>query len=66
MPCLAPCSPCHSSGGIQEGQIVELSNGGMALVVKSDEEIIVLDTNNVLAGKSLTFELELVGLEREE
>ena len=44
--------------------LVELANGGMALVVKMDEECVVLDANNMLAGKALFFELELVSLER--
>jgi hypothetical protein len=56
----------RSSGGVQVGQIVELSNGSMAVVVRCEEETVFLDANNVLAGKSLAFELELMGLEREE
>lgn len=43
---------------------LQLSNGGMALVVKADEETVVLDANNMLAGKALWFELELAGLDR--
>lgn len=44
--------------------MVQLSNGGMALVVKEDEGSVTLDANNMLAGKSLVFELELVAIER--
>lgn len=44
--------------------MVQLSNGGMALVVKEDEASVTLDANNMLAGKSLLFQLELVAIER--
>lgn len=44
--------------------MVELSNGGMALVVECTEDGVVLDANSMLAGKSLLFELELTDLER--
>jgi len=54
----------RSHGGIQPGLLVELSNGGMAVVVSCDEANVALDANSMLAGKSLKFELELVGLER--
>ena len=53
-------------GGVIEGQIVQLSNGGMALIVSADEEEVVLDANSMMAGKNLKFELELVELERPE
>ena len=43
---------------------MELSNGAMALIAKCDEESVLLDTNSMLAGKALLFELELVDLER--
>ena len=36
----------------------------MALVVKVDEEAVILDSNNMLAGKKLWFELELVAIDR--
>lgn len=51
-------------GGVKAGLLVELSNGGMALVVKSDEEAVMLDANNMLAGKELWFELTLADLDR--
>ena len=59
-----PRPRCRSLGGLREGLVVELSNGGMAVVVKEDAEGVVLDANSMLAGKTLLFELELVGLER--
>lgn len=46
------------------GLLVELSNGGMALVVAVDEEDVTLDANNMLAGKTLFFELELASIDR--
>ncbi len=39
----------RSQGGLKEGLLVELSNGGMALVVKADEETVVLDANNMVS-----------------
>jgi hypothetical protein len=53
-----------NQGGVVEGQIVQLSNGGMALIVSADEEEVILDANSMMAGKNLKFELELVELER--
>jgi len=46
--------------------VVELANGAEALVVALDEGSVRLDTNPMLAGKDVVFELELVGLERGE
>ncbi|KAI7842806.1 hypothetical protein COHA_003552 [Chlorella ohadii] len=51
-------------GGLKEGLVIQLSNGGMALVVKEDEASVTLDANNMLAGKSLLFQLELVAIDR--
>ncbi|KAL4452593.1 hypothetical protein ABPG75_008255 [Micractinium tetrahymenae] len=53
-----------NQGGLREGLLVELSNGGMALVVKADDEAVILDANNMLAGKKLWFELELAAIDR--
>ena len=55
-----------NQGGVFQGQIVELSNGGMAVVVSCNDAEVVLDANSMMAGKTLSFELELVGLERPE
>jgi FKBP-type peptidyl-prolyl cis-trans isomerase 2 len=56
-----------NQGGCHEGLLAELSNGGMAVVVKVDEEagMVVLDANSMMAGKSLIFELELLEIARE-
>jgi len=53
-----------NQGGVQEGQVVELSNGGMAVIVQCNDESVILDANSMLAGKTLLFELELIDLER--
>lgn len=54
----------RSVGGLSPNQLVQLSNGSMALVVEVDEQRVVLDANSMLAGKSLTFELDLVRIDR--
>lgn len=45
------------------GSKVPLSNGMMAVVVGADAEAVEVDANHELAGKALTFDLELVGFE---
>ena len=54
-----------SVGGVKEGLVVELSNGGMAVVTECTDEVVQLDANSMLAGKKLVFEIELVGIERD-
>lgn len=56
-----------NQGGCHEGLLAELSNGGMAVVVKVDEQagMVVLDANSMMAGKSMIFELELLDIARE-
>jgi FKBP-type peptidyl-prolyl cis-trans isomerase 2 len=56
-----------NQGGVHEGLIAELSNGGMAVVVKVDEDndVVQLDANSMMAGKTLIFELELLDISRE-
>jgi FKBP-type peptidyl-prolyl cis-trans isomerase 2 len=57
-----------NQGGCHEGLLAELSNGGMAVVVKVDEGagVVVLDANSMMAGKSMIFELELLDIVRDE
>ena len=43
--------------------VVELVNGGMALVVEITNKDVKLDANNMMAGKNLMFELEVLGIE---
>jgi len=54
----------RSQGGLKEGMLVELANADTALVVALGEANVRLDANNMMAGKSRVFELELVALER--
>ena len=42
--------------------MLELSNGGKALILKVTDEAVTLDANNMLAGKRLLFELELLDI----
>jgi FKBP-type peptidyl-prolyl cis-trans isomerase 2 len=44
--------------------VVELSNGGMAVCLDVNDQELVLDANNMVAGKSLVFVLEVIGIER--
>lgn len=60
----APCSCSH--GGLHTGLVVELANGAMALVTSITDTTVNLDTNNMMAGKRLTFELEVMGIYNEE
>ena len=45
---------------VQPGQMVQLPNGATALCVSLDEDGIVLDQNHPLAGRDLTFAIELL------
>lgn len=53
-----------NQGGLMPNQVVQLSNGGMAVVVETDDEKVILDANSMLAGKTLTFHLEMLSIER--
>jgi peptide-methionine (S)-S-oxide reductase len=44
------------------GAKVPLSNGSSATVLEADDKMIKLDANHYLAGKTLTFDMELVGI----
>lgn len=54
----------RSSGGLTEGMIVELSNGQQAQVVKISSQAVILDANNATAGRKLSFDVEVVALDR--
>ncbi len=49
--------------GLAEGMRVQLANGAQATVAEIDDKTIVLDGNHQLAGKALTFDLELVSVD---
>ena len=43
---------------------MQLSNGARAVVQEVTETDVTLDANHMLAGKALTFEVELVDLQK--
>ena len=49
--------------GLSVGDSVGFSSGGTAVVLEVTDEIVRIDANHPLAGKSLTFEIELVSIE---
>eukprot|EP00960_Hanusia_phi_P044278 756552-Hanusia_phi.AAC.2 len=52
---------------IEPGLILQLANGQLAVVKEVTDEVVVLDGNHPLAGKSLNFEVELFEIkDREE
>ncbi|KAJ9513366.1 hypothetical protein QJQ45_001399 [Haematococcus lacustris] len=53
-----------NQGGLQEGKIVELANGNLAMVVELTAETVKIDANNMIAGKVLTFELEVISIDK--
>ena len=56
----APDAPVELQQGVQ----VQLSNGLQATVAEVTPEHVVIDANHALAGKDLTFEVELVKLQK--
>lgn len=54
----------QSQGGLAPGLVVELANGARAVVVgiDPDDASVTLDANDMLAGKTRVFELELVSI----
>jgi FKBP-type peptidyl-prolyl cis-trans isomerase 2 len=48
--------------GLNPGDRVMLGNGVPATVVEVSEEVVKIDANHPLAGRSLTFEVELVSV----
>lgn len=48
---------------VRKGLKLPLSNGMMGLVVDVGDKEVTLDVNHELAGKALTFDMELVGFE---
>ena len=49
---------------LKEGVQVQLSNGLQAIVAEVTPEDVIIDANHILAGKDLTFEVELVKLQK--
>ena len=54
---------CCSVGGLAPGLVVELANGCNAVVLEVSERSVRLDSNSMLAGKQLIFELDLLSIE---
>jgi peptide-methionine (S)-S-oxide reductase len=52
----------NAPDGLIKGATVELQNGMQATVTDVDEEHVTIDANHPLAGKALTFDVELVKL----
>lgn len=52
-----------SQGGLKEGMVVELANGESAIVVDLKDESVQIDANNMMAGKTRTFEVMLQSIE---
>lgn len=49
--------------GVAVGAPLQLSNGARATVTEVSDDTVTLDANHELAGKALTFEIELVSIE---
>jgi FKBP-type peptidyl-prolyl cis-trans isomerase 2 len=56
--------PLYRQGGLEVDKVVELQNGGLAKVLSIDDEHVVLDANNMLAGLERSIEVELLHIER--
>ena len=52
-----------NQGGLMEGMVVELANGASAVVAKVSEAAVCIDVNNMMAGKTRTFEVKLLDIE---
>lgn len=63
-PALPPPHPNCSQGGLAPDLAVELANGSMAVVVEATPEYVRLDANSMMSGKTLLFELEVLGIDR--
>lgn len=57
-----PRKTVPSSMALEKGSKVPLSNGAMATVLECDDAEIKIDANHKLAGKTLTFDMELVDI----
>lgn len=58
-----PRSKVPEGMDFKPGMRVPLSNGMMALVLEATDTEIRIDANHELAGKALTFDMELAGFE---
>ncbi len=51
-----------SQGGLKPGLVIELANNTMAMVLAVDDQGVRIDANNMMAGKKLFFELEVIAI----
>lgn len=51
-------------GGLAEGLVIELANGSAAVVLEVGDDAVKIDANNIGAGKTLVFRLEVMGIQR--
>jgi FKBP-type peptidyl-prolyl cis-trans isomerase 2 len=54
--------PAQALPGMKPGDHVQMSNGQQAVVLAVDATGVTVDANHALAGKALTFEVELVSI----
>lgn len=54
----------EEQGDVAVGDQVFLNNGQPATILEVNEDTVVLDANHQLAGKALTFEVEIVSITR--
>jgi len=52
-----------SQGGLKEGMVIELANGESAMVVSMKDNVVAIDANNMMAGKTRSFEVTLQHIE---
>ena len=52
-----------SQGGLKEGMVVELANGESAMIVALKDDAVQIDANNMMAGRTRTFEVTLQHIE---
>lgn len=50
--------------GLEVGDSVSFGNGGQGTVIEVSDEFVTIDANHPLAGEALTFEIELVSINR--
>ena len=52
-----------SQGGLKDGMLVELANGESAMIVALRDDVVQIDANNMMAGRTRTFEVTLHHIE---
>ncbi len=52
----------NAPDGLTEGDRVQIRDGGVATVVEVTDDFVTIDANHPLAGRALTFAIELVAV----